>query len=256
MTARQGLAAAVAAVIWSFSYPAQAHVDYVELTPGGAGGAAFSNYGWQLGITPTLGDSHALAGGVFFKFHLDDATLVSLTFSDSSNTGALNPAFSLYRGLLPDEAHDDTIVDPLNPKSGPPSFEKIPSPVDNGVTADAFGRVSPFRDTEHVTFVGQFDALHSWSMANASGDWSVIEYLTHVAPTGGTSVSLTNYYLAAGDYTVAAAGGSVCDISTCLTNLDGTLHLTVTPVPEPGAIWLLAAGLGLLAIQARRRWAN
>jgi len=258
MTARQALTAAVAAVIWGLGHSALAHVEYKDLSdpitsPGGVNGAAFSNYGWLLGTTPTLGDSHALAEGVFFKFHLADAALVSITFSDASSTAALNPAFSLYRGLLPDDAHDDAPADPLNPKSAAPPFAKIPSPVDNGVTADAFGRVSPFRDTEHVDFAGQFDALHSWSMANASGDWSVIEYLTHVAPTGGTSVSLSNYLLAAGDYTIAAAGGSACDGLSCLTNLDGTLHLTVTAVPEPGVLWLLAAGLGLLAMQARRR---
>ena len=238
--------------------PAAAHVQYVDLSdpivsPGGVNGASFSNFGWYAGTTATLGDTHELAGGVFFKFHLSQPGLVSITFSDDSGAGLINPAFSVYRGLLPDDGHDDAAIDPLNPRSSTPPFAKIASPVDNGVTTDAYGRVSPFRDTAHVEYVGQFDALHTWSLGNESGDWSVIEYVTHVDPTGGNSVSLLNYYLGPGDYTIAAAGGSPCSGLSCLENLPGTIRFSVAAVPEPGTVALLAGGLTLLGALRLRR---
>jgi hypothetical protein len=258
----RSLAACV--VLLGLVLPARAHVNYIDLSdpalsPGGVNGSTFSNFGWYLGTTGTLGDSHKLAGGDFFKFSLAQPSLVSIAFSDNGMAGLLNPAFSLYRGLLPDDAHDDTLVDPQNPKAGLPPV-KVASPVDNGTTADAYGRVSPFRDTAHIEFAGQFDALHSWSMGNEMGDWSVIEYLAHAGPAGGNMVSLLNYYLLPGDYTIAAAGGMRCDGQSCLdagvvslTGLPGTVSLTVLAVPEPRAAWLLAGGLVAMAILSRRR---
>jgi hypothetical protein len=257
---RQILHAAIvfAALLCGVVRPAAAHVEYVDLSdpttsPGGVNGAAFSNFGWHAGTTPTLGDTHELAGGAFFKFHLRQAGLVSITFSDDSGAGLINPAFSVYRGLLPDDGHDDAAIDPLNPHSSTAPFAKIASPVDNGVTTDAFGRVSPFRDTAHIEFVGQFDALHTWSLGNESGAWSVIEYLTHVDPTGGNSVSLLDYYLGPGDYTIAAAGGSSCSGLTCFENLPGTIRFSVAAVPEPDTAWLLVGGFGLLGALRLRR---
>ena len=239
---------------------ASAHVNYIDLSdpiasPGGVNGSTFSNFGWYAGTTSTLGDSHTLAGGDFFKFHLAQDSVISITFSGDGNGSPLNPAFSIYNGLLPDEAHDDANIDPLNPRATTPPFSKLASPVDNGVATDAYGRVSPFRDTANVQFVGQFDALHTWSMGNASGEWSVIEYVTHVGPAaGGTAVSLLNYFLRAGDYTIAAAGATACNSAACvdsalvpLTGLPGTITLSVAAVPEPGAVWLIAGGLLALA---------
>lgn len=248
--------AALAVVsLCGLSGQAQAHVDYADLSdpissPGGVNGGTFTNFGWHNGTEAVLGDSHSLAGGTFFKFHLDQSSLVTITFSDISGTDALNPAFSLYSGLFAAEAHDDTTVDPLNPKvlvSTPtPHVVKLASPVDNGV-------LSPFRDTEHVEYRGQFDALDSWSMANNSGEWAVIQYLTHVGPAGGNSVSLVNYLLGAGDYTIAAGGGTVYDAATALEGLDGQISLSVTAVPLPAAVWLFAPVLAGLTATARKR---
>lgn len=238
---------------------ASGHVNYIDLSdpllsPGGINGAAFSNYGWWDGTTPTLGDSHDLAGGDFFRFHLGQAARVSITFTDGSGSGLLHPAFTLYRGLLPDEAHDNTTVDPLNPRALTPPFPKIASPVDNGTATDPSGRVSPFRNTTTITYTGQFDALHSWSMANESGEWAVIEYVTHVAPAGGNSVSLTNFVLGPGDYTIAAGGGTNLLASgspPAFGGLDGTVAFVAAPVPEPSAWLMLAAGL--LAVSGAMR---
>jgi len=273
----------IAVSLLTLARPAAAHVDYFDL---GArlfvdvNGASydeemFNNAGWYAGTQPTLGDSHDLAGGVFFKFHLDSAARVSITFSDTENSGLLNPAFSLYAGLLPSEAHDGTRIDSLNPShlvlTPAPHVVKDASLADNGVAVDADGDVSPVRDTVTVTFDGQFDALGDWSMANAdadvhcvaqpggvcnaaalaeaaaAGEWSVIRYLTHVAPNGGNGVQLLDYLLQAGDYTIAGGGGVAGGTNSIL----GTITYQASPVPVPGMAWMF--GAGVLALLGRRR---
>jgi hypothetical protein len=263
-TKKRGLWAALsinttAILLMGLANPAAAHVSYVDLSdpvmsPGGVNGGSFSNFGWYEGTTASLGDSHGLAGGDFFKFTLTQASKVSITFSDPSNTGSLNPAFSLYNGFFSDEAHDDTLVDPLNPaKFVSGHVVKSASPVDDGVTTDWLNHVSAFRDTAHVTYKGQFDALHSWSMANESGDWSVAEYITHAGPNGGNSVSLTDYYLPAGFYTIAAAGGTAFNVNTNITGLSGTVAFSASPVPLPATVWLFGSAVAGFAASRRKR---
>jgi hypothetical protein len=227
--------------------PAAAHVSYTDLSnpavsPGGVNGGSFSNSAWFAGTTAALGDSHSLAGGVFFRFHLSQASYVTITLTDTFSSGLLNPAFTVYRGILPDEAHDDAPFDPLNPahlvlSPPPPHVVKDASPVDDGVTTDWAGRVSPFRDTANLTFTGQFDALGSWSMANETGDWAVVAYVAHAPPTGGNAVTLGGLALAAGDYTIAAAGGTNCtgNPACMITSIDGTISFQATPAPDADA---------------------
>jgi hypothetical protein len=90
-------------------------------------------------------------------------------------------------------------------------------------------------------------------MANDQTEWSVIQYRAHASPTGGNEVVLSDLFLPAGAYTIAAAGGEACDAIGCLDpgrvplfHLPGTLSLSVTPVPEPASVWLLAGGMLLL----------
>ena len=278
------LFAAVALLVMLIQ-PTYAHVAYFDLSANlfvnDAGQSwdeeTFTNYGWYNGTQPTLGDSHELAGGVFFKFHLAQESYVNIGFgdaSDSTSLGYLNPAFSLYSGLLPDQAHDDTLLDPLNPSHlvltpAPAHTVKDPSFVDNGVAMGANGNVSPFRDTANITYHGQFNALGDWSMANANanvfctskpggvcnatslseanaaGDWSVIKYITHVDPTGGTQVSLNNYLLGPGDYTIAAGGGTAGGTigNTLLGTVTFSSSAYVAAVPLPSAIWLFMSGM-------------
>ncbi|MCP9460733.1 MAG: VPLPA-CTERM sorting domain-containing protein [Nitrospira sp.] len=242
-----------AACALSWVGDALAHVEYIFLTPGTPSSDSMKRFGWVDGTDADLGDSHQVS---FFAFTLTQPSLVDIHVYSTQNELGLNPAFTLYAGLMGQQAHDDTAIDPLNPVDG--SFNKIASPVDDGVTTDALGRVSPFRDTANVDFEGQFNALGSWSMASDPADggvWRVLEYLTHRNETPGNE-SLLNYLLGPGSYTIVASGAA-CNISSASCTgpfITGSVLLTnIRPIPLPAAVYLFGAGLVGLAGLARRR---
>lgn len=246
---RTMVAAVIALGAMTWADNVSAHVDYTFLnSAGGSASLPMKRFGWIDGTDADLGDSHQVS---FFGFQLNGDSLVNITMTGANELG-LNPAFTLYRGLLPGQAHDDTGFDPLNPVDG--SFNKIASPVDNGVTTDSAGRVSPFRDTVNIDFEGQFNALGSWSMATDSGAWSVIEYLTHKNDTAGNE-SLLGYFLPAGTYTIVAGGAACNDTGSSCTGpfINGTVSVNASPVPVPAAVYLFGSGLVGLAGLARRR---
>ncbi len=230
---------AVGAMVWTGNVDAR--VEYIILGSGGLASDAMKGHGWIDDTDTDLGDSHQVS---FLKFSLNQASLVDITMTGANELG-LDPAFTLYAGLMGDQAHDDTAFDPNNPVDG--SFTKIASPVDDGETTDALGRVSPFRDTVNIDFEGQFNAFGSWSMASDPEDggvWRVLEYLTHKNDTSGNE-SLVGYFLPAGDYTIVA-GGAACNdaVSTCASPfITGTVSLNTSPVPVPAAVYLFGTGL-------------
>ena len=203
----------------------------------------FTRYGWLKGTEPTLGDSHQLTvAAEFWKFHLDHTTDVVITVVQGQ--AGLDPAISVYRGLLPDMGHDDTAVDPLNPGDG--AGCAAASPVDTHAAPYTYQVHDGFRDTQGgattggltacrltAAYVGQFDAFARWSLANLTGTWGEIRYVASVSATPftghdggahldgnhlvaagtGEQLALT---LEAGDYTIAA-GGEACAtaVTTC-----------------------------------------
>ena len=221
---------------------------------------AFTRFGWLKGTEATLGDSHFLTVNAnFWQFTLLTTSSVTITFAASgTSASSLDPAFSVYSGLLPTASHDDTSVDPLNPSSG--GCAAI-SPKDAHAAPWTYQVHDGFRDTQFYAttgglsacqavspYVGQFDAFAGWSMANANGTWSSVTYVasvsatafdghaggTHTAGGHGTSETLTITNLPAGSYTIAA-GGESCTVAppyggACGSpRLYGTISYTHSP---------------------------
>ena len=255
--------------------------------------ANFSRYSWYDGTQPQLSDSHTVTyNAEAFTFHVAAESTVTITDTAyGTNAGRLNPAFSVYSGLLPDLSHDFAYPDEANPANldnplivlsamsptdhapGDPNIAHYLPNADNtalvvnpawtqtfdgsgGLTAEQWyaANYTPhngFRDTLNGTqtggidtnpasgnfggllnqYLGQFDAFGNWSMDNANGDWSQINYISSVsttACTGPNCVSTTTggfdnpghfagnngtaetliLHLAAGDYTLWAGGES------------------------------------------------
>jgi len=300
----------VLAVISSFGLisPAEAHVTNwnllnVATTVAGTGVNAdpcagltlcqsspnFTRYSWYDGTQPQLSDSHTVTTNAeAFTFHLAAEALVTITDTAyGTNATRLNPALSVYSGLLPPLSHDGQAPDESNPVN-PDTFWSAMSSTDHapgdpniahyiddgagnlvanpawtqvfagsgGLTAEQWYAANylphnGFRDTLNGTqtggidtdpasanygnllnpYLGQFDAFGNWSMSNANGDWSQINYISSVSTTacsgpncattttGGFenaghfdgnngSVESLTLHLAAGDYTIWAGGES------------------------------------------------
>ena len=181
-------------------------------------------FGWIAGTHPEQGDSHVVN---FFNFHLDQAAYVNIGFAEKD--AGLDPAFSLYKGLLVYYGHDDAASDPLNPLDD--DFNRIQSTPDSGTVVDGQGILSPFRDTVNadVEYIGQFNALNGWSQGRQDGDWwSAVQYLTHRNDGHGATETLEGFPLAPGDYTIAASGAACSDFAENRACRDPVLSATLT----------------------------
>jgi hypothetical protein len=273
--------AAFALVIAAMATSAEAHVSYRDLdaapalvtttfsgaaiadpcagaTTGCQSSNAFTRFGWLHGTQPALGDSHNLTvNAELFRFHLSQTSTVTITVTQRQ--AGLDPAFSVYRGLLPSQAHDDAVADPLNPVAGGCAAA---SAMDAATPPWTYQVHDGFRDTASYStlgglsgclpvtpFRGQFDAFASWSMANSAGLWAKVDFVAAVGAAaftghnGGTYVSgnhntavgtgetLTLVNLPPGDYTVAV-GGEACAtaVGSCTSpRLYATVSYTHTP---------------------------
>ena len=270
----------VGALLSANLQPAVAHVSFDNAgTFNGTDVLTYSNtrtaykaHGWVDGTDADLGDSHQIGGtsARWYRFTLSQPWLVDLSLIQ--NTAGLDPACTLYNGAFNLSAHDDTVIDPLNPVD-PITFLSIQSTTD----ADPSGlylKHSGYRDTVTNTYEGQFDAFGSWSLANDATQHATVQYVTAVSGTSdsdpsrgltwggngnhdtavGTGESLLQYYLQAGTYSVAI-GGERCNDGTAACQSPGysaTFSLNVQPIPLPAAFWLMGSALGSLGLMARR----
>lgn len=237
---------AVAAMVLS-SQQASAHIAYYSITDvapdsvvGNTSNYSYhdvveGNYGWADAADTDLGDSHRAN---WSKFFLSQTSLVNISvvadptsqylFGVPVLLGDLKPGFSVYGGLAPDEAHDGgTILLP---------------------------------DAE-----GAWNAVDDFYISNDEGITATLDYKGSVGTANGTATSVSwNGVLTSGWYSIAVGGtcyltndcvGSIDpeDNNADLINRGFTLTLATTPVPLPGAVWLMFSGLlGFLGLQKRR----
>ncbi len=190
------------------------------------------DWAWWDGTKTTLGDSHKVD---FFNFRLSQTSTVTISWYVELSGTYFDSAFSLYRGVLPYQGHDDAaeILNPTQVGGG-----KVQDALDDGTHHDVQGVLSTYRNTGPgaPTYSGQFNALGNWSQAtpavSAAGYWGAIEFIasanlktTIFSTTASDTQESLTLTLQPGNYTIAAAGAlSNPGSSFGLTNLHG--HLT------------------------------
>ncbi len=213
---------------------ASAHIAYFEITSLSpvvsglsktySGGDTFeSNFGWAAAADADWGDSHH-AGWVKFLLSEQSAVNINVSRNPTNNAfqvGDLTPSFSIYSGELPNEAHD---------------------------AANASLYLLAGKE-------GLWNALGDTTMANDSDEIGTIFYLGHAGGVDSLATSVAwAGVLGPGVYTVAVGGS--CSSAACLddfTNRAYNMTLTTTPVPLPGAAWLMLTGLlGFTGIRQRK----
>jgi hypothetical protein len=201
----------------------------------------------------------------FFNFRLGEDSVVTITWNIDTAGIYLDSAFSLYRGVLPYQGHDDA-VELLNPvKILGLSPVKVQDTLDDGTRHDVQGILSPYRNTAPGApqYVGQFNALGGWSQASPAGHWSALEFLAAVnavnlqfSTTESDALESLSLVLTPGNYTIAASGAlgaAGSGDSFGLTNLHGRLTYTSSAVPVPAVGWFLAPAFGAAVWLRRRR---
>lgn len=239
---------------------ASAHVDYTSLpqdTPITTN--LFTDFNWHEGTLPTLANSHDFH---WFSFDVSEASLVNISVAATGqgsfartingipfdSVGALDVAFTLYKGVVPLEAvEEDTL------------------------TGTGFGGFGGFNDQGVATTQAQTTAASAFvgagpgdvTLGNADGEWATIQYLTHVNNSGsGVTEWLNNFVLQAGTYTLLVGGASekLFDADGITLLNDGqygiTANLSVQPVPVPAAVWLFGSALaGVIGFGRRKSMA-
>ena len=226
-----------------------------------------TDFGWGAGTKPVLGDSHKVG---FFNFRLSQTSTVTISWNvDDGEGNYYDNAFTLYRGFLPYQGHDDG-----NEKLNPIDLKtKVQDVLDSlSAPVDVQGIASSYRKTiagagYPGTYVGQFNALANWGQANVSGNWGNVAFLKAVngnvgsvdgyAANAGDTLETLSITLDAGNYTIAASGalGAIANASAGTlssvdsfgqTNLHGQLTFTAKAAKKNqtiSAISLLPATL-------------
>jgi hypothetical protein len=296
--------------------PAQqacAHISYKNIQAGSQstnanGSTSFNvlgllsgNGAWANATDANWGNTHSIP---WYKFEISNPSgaTVNLTvsraaISDENRTAVFNqalgpdpfrvdseiqvlndltPAFSLYKGLLPNHTHDGATE--LPGKDG--VWQALADTTGGNGPGDVYDYhlVDVYNDQGEV--IGQEPTGEPTFLYNDPGEVATIQYLMHAGEVDGSapSVSLANVFLSPGIYTVALGGAcyecyphydrfdpasptydpsyenQIIDIETDNSIFRGySLDLTVTAVPVPGAIWLMGSGLlGLLRLSMRQ----
>lgn len=238
MFRKLAVAAALAAL---FSGAAQAHVSYTgrDLGSFDALSSASSsitnqvvtgNYGWADATDADYGDSHK---GRWFKFTLGNATDVSISVSaNASATGAsiggLLPGISLYSGLAPSSAYDNSSIS------------------------------QAYRNSLGFVTEGSWNAMGNFSIGNDAGVINQLTLVDYAVDTTKSGTVSKTFSLAAGTYSLIVGGNDYnAQLDTAAPNFGKSYGMTVTlgvaAVPEPETYAMLLAGLGLIGGIARRR---
>lgn len=204
------------------------------------------SFGWVDAADADWGDSHQVK---WFTFSLSSEALITITASAFANTtttprGGLLPAFSLYEGVAPRAAHDG-------------------SPV-----------TIAYRDTLGFYTEGAVNALGDFEIGNDAGAIGKLTFLGYaIDGTSGNFGSLpgvvgdgvvdgiasSSFLLGKGTYTLLIGGADYAsqhDPLSLAYNYGLSTTLSVTAVPEPSAYAMLALGLGMMGVVARRRAAR
>lgn len=230
-----------------------------------------TDFGWGDGTYATtpnprtggqlLGDGHKVD---WFNFRLAEDSKVTITWNVDTAGTYIDNGFTLYRGLLSYQGHDDA-AEKLNPRY--PVVPKVQGALDAvNAPVDVQGIASSYRNTltNSVAYFGQFNALANWGQANVAGNWSNAQYVAHAnAKTIDNSSNASDTLetlvinLTAGNYAIGASGALGAlgsgNSSFGLTNLHGVLTFqavaNTSAVPVPGAVWLFgSAMLGFLGL--------
>lgn len=213
-----------------------------------------SDFGWASGTDINLGDSHKLKA---FKFSMTKAGDVqirveglSFVRGSVSINALLRPAFSIYQGL----AHES------------------PATLDH----DSSSISASYLDTTYGSgnWQGSFRALNDWKIGSDDGltfaDLSSFTYVGNgadgsVANYGGASgifgdgiadgMVVQKLSLNPGSYSLFVGGAQYYDLLNSGGDATGSygFSVTLTTIPEPSVLSLLAVGLGGWAMMRRRR---
>lgn len=190
------------------------------------------NYGWADAADGILGDSHR---GRAFRFHLDNAALVSLTVSADPTTNllVLTPAFSIYSGL--------GAVAPLPPTQ---TTNAASADHDGSAAGEAWRtwwvqqNLNPAA-TDSSPTDGSWNALGDWKIGgdgDVPGNFAQLSSFIYkgsaAATVGATNVS-GSFLLPAGDYTIFIGGNDLANKTsgTALTAHGLAATLSVAPTP-------------------------
>ena len=241
----------------------------VNATPGRT---VSSNAGWLAGQdNTTWANSHDQR---FLYFDLAQTMTVDFTITGTANTNGadvLNPAYSLFSGWSPSQAHDGAVIPAIN------------------ATQTGFASWSPFASTNTaITGAGGTITTAHWGTYRSNGDftmgadtgaqagqYSTLHYLFSGSNLSGNTIT-GHYTLGPGVYSLIVGGANVHDFFSLLTDAiasnacatagpactnytndrlarNFTINFAVSAVPVPAAVILFGTGLTGIIAFARRR---